>query len=289
MSRPIVQFRSYETYYFANAVRNILADQFTYIRYLDDFYGDYRFLNLISPFRRHSAFHCFLEFVVGSMLTNDTEELDLQKRKETLTQYAKLPAALDDLKPQILPIEHALIFHSIQFTSFAAWLEERDISFQKADSDHIYEYLNDLALEGTLDSLCSQMVKELFYILFGNRGVLMLFNEMIASQVSDTVLSVVPSEYSSNFAKDGILKRQRIPKWVRRAVFFRDRGICVVCRRDLSGLVNIWSQDHFDHIVPLNLGGLNDVTNIQLLCAPCNLKKRGAHITTSDSYEDWYA
>jgi hypothetical protein len=132
MSRPIVQFRSYETYYFANAVRNILADQFAYIRYLDDFYGDYRFLSLTSPFRRYSAFHCFLEFVVDSMLTNDTEELDLQKRKETLTQYAKWSAALDDLKPQVLPIEHALIFHSIQFTSFAAWLEERDISFSNS-------------------------------------------------------------------------------------------------------------------------------------------------------------
>ena len=80
----------------------------------------------------------------------------------------------------------------------------------------------------------------------------------------------------------------RIPDWVRRAVFFRDRGMCVTCGIDLSGLGSIWSDEHFDHIVPLASGGLNDITNIQLLCAGCNLKKGGRNTLTSTSYEDWY-
>jgi len=32
MQRPLIEARFYETYYFANMIRNILSDQFGYIR-----------------------------------------------------------------------------------------------------------------------------------------------------------------------------------------------------------------------------------------------------------------
>lgn len=43
---------------------------------------------------------------------------------------------------------------------------------------------------------------------------------------------------------------------------------CGYCRADLRK-----TKKHLDHIVPLALGGSNDRTNLQYLCAPCNLSK----------------
>jgi 5-methylcytosine-specific restriction endonuclease McrA len=48
------------------------------------------------------------------------------------------------------------------------------------------------------------------------------------------------------------------------------------------------SREEFDHIVPLADGGLNDVTNMQLLCRECNRRKRDGEAVTSDFYEAWY-
>lgn len=60
-------------------------------------------------------------------------------------------------------------------------------------------------------------------------------------------------------------RRQPIPREVKRLVFERDGGECVDCgsRFDI----------HYDHIIPLSLGGSSTVENLQLLCAPCNQQK----------------
>ena len=42
------------------------------------------------------------------------------------------------------------------------------------------------------------------------------------------------SEIKSLIKMNGTLKRQRIPNWVKKAVYFRDRGQCVLCGKDLS-------------------------------------------------------
>ena len=60
-------------------------------------------------------------------------------------------------------------------------------------------------------------------------------------------------------------RRRKPPTHVKREVWERDRGQCVHCgsREDI----------HFDHDIPFSKGGSNEVENIQLLCAKCNLKK----------------
>ena len=45
------------------------------------------------------------------------------------------------------------------------------------------------------------------------------------------------------------------------------------CRLELGGR-KMW---HLDHIMPLNLGGMHDDDNLQILCAPCNLSKSAKH------------
>lgn len=85
------------------------------------------------------------------------------------------------------------------------------------------------------------------------------------------------------------ISRCYIPKWVKRAVLFRDRGCCVFCKNDLTGLYALLddNEKQFDHIVPLDEGGINDVCNIQLCCKDCNLKKM-TNTETSSIYHHVY-
>lgn len=48
------------------------------------------------------------------------------------------------------------------------------------------------------------------------------------------------------------------------------RGRCAVCRGRMTSF-------HLDHVIPLALGGPNVDQNIQLLCPPCNIRKRDIH------------
>lgn len=65
--------------------------------------------------------------------------------------------------------------------------------------------------------------------------------------------------------------RVRLPERIKTILRARDRGKCSVCGVDL---INELEADvHIDHIVPLARGGCNDVVNLQLLCAGCNLRK----------------
>ncbi|WP_223157427.1 HNH endonuclease, partial [Sulfurovum sp. bin170] len=57
------------------------------------------------------------------------------------------------------------------------------------------------------------------------------------------------------------LLRKNIPSWAKKAVFFRDRGTCTYCKKDLSGIINISNNYHIDHIVPLAKYGFNDISN----------------------------
>lgn len=66
-------------------------------------------------------------------------------------------------------------------------------------------------------------------------------------------------------------KRALAPgKWTAadiRNIFALQRGHCAMCR------ISIRKSYHIDHIVPISKGGTNWPRNLQLLCAPCNLKK----------------
>jgi hypothetical protein len=59
--------------------------------------------------------------------------------------------------------------------------------------------------------------------------------------------------------------RKRIPTDVKRAVWERDRGRCVICKSQ--------KNLEFDHVIPFAKGGSNSEKNIQVLCQECNRKK----------------
>ncbi|MDY6804813.1 MAG: HNH endonuclease [Cyanobacteriota bacterium] len=63
--------------------------------------------------------------------------------------------------------------------------------------------------------------------------------------------------------------RIKIPPEVRKYVFDRDRNQCQSC-----GKTGSETQLTIDHIIPLALGGTNDISNLQTLCRPCNSQKK---------------
>lgn len=56
-----------------------------------------------------------------------------------------------------------------------------------------------------------------------------------------------------------------IPEDVKLAAWARDGGACMRCGSK--------EKLHFDHVIPVAKGGGNDLENVQILCASCNLKK----------------
>lgn len=128
------------------------------------------------------------------------------------------------------------------------------------------------------------MTEEVFHLLFGNRAFLRKFNVAVANWIRNHEIAV-PVEFLND---NGTIKRAFMPKWVRDAVFFRDHGRCVFCHADLSGLLSLDQLDQFDHIVPLAAGGINDPTNVQLLCEACNLKKGDVGSKTGHRYPAWW-
>ncbi|MGQ3014222.1 MAG: HNH endonuclease [Flavobacteriales bacterium] len=132
------------------------------------------------------------------------------------------------------------------------------------------------------EELFNKMSEEVFYIMFANRQFLLNFNNLTTETVVNTTF---PKEYLTS--KETI-KRIVIPKWVKDAVYQRDKGRCVFCNTDLTRIVNTLTNLNYDHIVPLDLHGTNDPCNIQLTCENCNKKKTNKDGTTSSKYAPWW-
>lgn len=133
------------------------------------------------------------------------------------------------------------------------------------------EYIEYLDEKGLYFDIIWNIVNEVVYLLFQNRKFLLHFNEWLAEMHNYKIVRKAP------------------PKWVQRAVFHREKGRCVICNRDLSGIIDI-EEDfavHLDHMVPIEEGGLNDFSNMQLMCQQCNLKK-GMKAYTNTIYRFWF-
>lgn len=76
-------------------------------------------------------------------------------------------------------------------------------------------------------------------------------------------------ELTNNRIKENVFEIEHnrlIPTDVKKEVWKRDKGCCVICGNN----INL----HFDHIIPFSKGGSSiTAKNIQLLCAKCNLSK----------------
>ena len=185
---------------------------------------------------------------------------------------------------EVSDIERLFDAYSIKYLSYAAYTSSIPIEEARSREEApFYQWF--LTQERSFEELWEKLTDEAFHLLFGNRSFLLKFNRAVARYLEQETIRI-PAEY---LGSDGKFKRQPIPIWVRDAIYFRDRGRCVLCQVDLSGLLSTDRSDHFDHIVPLAAWGINDPCNIQLLCEACNLKKAAGEPTTGYRYAPWWS
>lgn len=112
----------------------------------------------------------------------------------------------------------------------------------------------------------------------------MEFNKL----VSDNIKQLQVSKYPSLLQNDGVLKRPNTwNTWVKNAIRHRDKDECIFCGKDLTAIKNNSKQPEIDHIVSLNEGGSNDITNLQYTCNECNNQKSDS-TKTSKIYIPYY-
>ncbi|MBF6399455.1 HNH endonuclease [Nocardia cyriacigeorgica] len=167
--------------------------------------------------------------------------------------------------------------------------------WQESDkvANSCYEYFSgDLMWSEPYQQLLDQLADEVFHTVFANRALLYGLNWIASRLVSN--LSAEKCAETPEVARlfrargAGKLKRTTPPAWARKAVFHRDRGRCTYCRTDLTGVYDSLGSPNFDHMIPLAIGGLNDVTNLQLLCWDCNGAKSDKPLDASENYRRWF-
>jgi hypothetical protein len=158
------------------------------------------------------------------------------------------------------------------------FLKTYDVPFTGAhlqDEDSFYEFTSES--ERYHDAL-EELTDEVFHVLFNDVSYLQRFNHLCANYIEGSAFGF------EQRTRHGRLKRVTIPMWARRAIFHRDKGECRQCKRSLAAMVNQIETERYDHIIPLAMFGANDVTNLQLLCEPCNQKKSASLVPVSRLY-----
>lgn len=155
--------------------------------------------------------------------------------------------------------------------AFAVPFNSDDLS----DQDRFFAYTEE---SDRYHAAIEELTDEVFHVLFNDLQFLQQFNQLCSSYIEMTGFG------AEMLTRKGHLKRVAFPMWTRRAIFHRDKGECRDCKRSLASTVNQIETERYDHIIPLARFGANDITNIQLLCEPCNLRKSAKSMSVSPLY-----
>jgi len=227
-------------YNFATAVYDALSDDFEFTDdVIVDFlvpYSDKDDRAFLATPQKYTVLHIFIKSVIGFGLERSTAKV----AEESIDFYKDLLGEANIASPK--------------------WLRRGSVR------NHLTE-LDELLLKA-LDNI----VPSIFFLLFSDR----VFLDEFQKKVRLLVKTMSKDKYPDLLSRDGILKRPNsLPVWLKSAVFYRDRGRCQECWKDLTGLLSSIKEAHIDHIIPLKQSGSNDPTNFQLLCKHCNLTKGG--------------
>ncbi|HRE73688.1 MAG TPA: HNH endonuclease signature motif containing protein [Flavobacteriales bacterium] len=275
MLKPsLLEIEYFETYYWANIISNVLRDPFNYnyLGSLETFFGE-NTERFSEPFPQTTRLHDYIGYMIDIIHEQDLNDLDIDSFKTGR---------------EFLWVEGAASFYGFEFDPFNEWLLEKGKQRKDIDEDDISEYIEEFRLSGPYFDILEKMSEEIFFIIFLNRELLQNFNLIVAKYINELAIDDMDTEYESYFKRQGVIARVLVPAWVQRAVFYRDRGTCNGCQKDISGALRIGNTENFDHIIPLEIGGINDVSNIQLLCEGCNKSKKASILEISKKYEKWY-
>ncbi|MCN0153394.1 HNH endonuclease [Salinispora arenicola] len=284
----------FRTYQIASRISAIAADPIAYLRELEEITVDNAVLDFLPKWQKETVLHKFARWISDEIFIEDTsgpyviEDVLLDDGKLERRRYLPVDLALraygisNDRPFEIPPYSGEMVKVG---DNIRKWVESDDVE------NACYDYfINEVRLSQDYDDLQAQIADEVFHTMFFNRVALAGINECIAMYVRDMDRDQLDDfpEIAALFEGAGRLKREPPPKWARRAVFFRDRGRCAHCGTDLSGLLDALPKEQFDHVVPLARGGLNDITNLQLLCEMCNLRKSDKPQLPSSQYRRLY-
>ena len=157
--------------------------------------------------------------------------------------------------------------------------EQEDFEyFDEFESDDNY---HDYIFEKVVNEVQPKIINEVFTLLFSDRSLLLEMNK----RISGVIKKAKKTDYPTLLKEDGkVIRNTYWPTWLKKALVYRDKGRCAICLCDISGIMVTGKDYAIDHMVPINLGGTNDPTNLQLLCEGCNSSKGGHTITTSSKY-----
>jgi len=232
--------------------------------------------DFLPPWQKETAVHRFARFIADEMFLEDTQGRytevyehgsgTIRTRRYLPVDVAMRSYGFGSDEMFTIPERHG---REVREANVIRWVESSQVA------DACYAYTLDLQLTDDYDRLLAQMADEVFHTIFPNRVLLSRLHEVLAIYVREhdpETLADKPG-IAKMFTKGSRLKRVAPPRWARRAVYFRDQGHCAACAADLTGLIDPLPAAQFDHIVALSLGGLNDVSNLQLLCQRCNREK----------------
>jgi hypothetical protein len=246
----------------------------------------------LTPWQKETAVHRFARFIADGLFLEDAQgryiriyEHDggtFRTRRYLPVDVAMRAYGIGSGEMFAVPEPHG---RDVREGNVTRWEE----SEQVADACH--EYTLDLQWTADYDYLLSQMADEVFHTIFPNRVLLSRIHEVLAIYVRGLDAEMFANEpgIAALFTRTGRLRRVAPPRWARRAVYFRDQGHCADCGADLTGLIDPLPAAQFDHIVPLARGGLNDVSNLQLLCQLCNGKKAADLIEPGTRLRRYYS
>ncbi|MDA1545847.1 HNH endonuclease [Bacillus cereus group sp. TH253LC] len=263
------QLKYYGTYYFCNLIQNLVeSDNVGYARHFDDFFSNFVYEN---RFQKDSVLHQFIYFCIERVFFENIDSVIKSKNDEN---------GITDFRESDFFVCKVLEYHEVKRVRLEEWVSK--VKFKNNHTeDIIYEYFNDY-IPDEIFELINRLSEEVFHILFQNRTFLFKFNLFVADIF--TASAEDNGQYKEFLIKkSGYFKRVGIPSWVKRAVFYRDRGVCIFCPTNLSGIIDSLPTENFDHMVPLAKGGINDVSNIQLACETCN-KSKNDEASTTDVY-----
>ena len=163
-----------------------------------------------------------------------------------------------------------------------AYIEEHGFCEECRSCKKLLDYVD--WISDKIDEVKPNIIHSSFHILMLNKQFLRDFHEKLGEFICRDK-EHLHQLFPDNISETGKIKRlSSWPKWLKRGIFFRDKGVCTICRNPLSGDLFLGIDPDIDHIAPLDKYGNNDPSNLQILCNKCNNKKRN-HSSKTSSYD----